>query len=131
MEYTQEEQDAAIKTLCNLVKENQNLRDELYKAQEFCLRFLLADNFERAEINFSFTDNALIDYREDWEAILPYFIFNFYPNSNFNVNLANGTYKSEFSITIKNGTRFPMIGTIEQVREKVLELSKRFCNSTF
>jgi len=126
MEYTQDEQDAAIKTLSNLVSENQNLRNELYKAQEFCLRFLLANNFNRDETTFSFTDNALIDYQEDWERILPYFIFNFYPNSNCNVNLEDGTYKSDFSITIKNGTRFPQIGTVEQVREKVLELSKRF-----
>jgi len=125
-EYTQEQQDVAIKTLSDLVRENQHLRAELYVAQEFCMRFLLADNFTRTDKSFSFIDNALIDYQEDWEKILPYFFFNFYPNSNCNVNLEDGTYKSDFSITIKDGTPFPKIGTIEEVRAKVLELSKRF-----
>ena len=125
MEYTQGEQDEALKVLKNLVKENQQLRNELSKAQEFCLRLLVADNFERSEKNFSFTDNALIDYQEDWEEIIPYFFFNFYPNSNAN-KLPDGTYQSDFSVTIKDGTQFPSIGTIEQVREKVSELNKRF-----
>jgi len=126
MEYTQEEQDTAIKILSNLLKENQSLRGELYKAQEFCLRFLLANNFSRTKTTFGFTDNALIDYQEDWERILPYFIFNFYPNSNCNKNLESDTFQSDFSITIKDGTPSPSISTIEEVREKVLELSKRF-----
>lgn len=126
MEYTEQEQQQALKTLSNLVKENQKLKDDLYKAQEFCMRFLLADNFSRGEKEFSFTDNALIDYQEDWERILPYFFFDFYPNSNANMNLEDGTYRSEFSIRIKNGTPFPYTGTIEQIRGKILELSKRF-----
>jgi len=124
--YTQEDQDTAIKTLSNLVKENQMLRGELYKAQEFCLRLLVADNISKDENSFSFTDNALIDYQEDWESILPYFIFQFYPNSNANVDLETGTYKSEFSIQIKDGTHFPSRANIEKIREKVLELSERF-----
>lgn len=126
MDTTQEEQDFAIKTLSNLVKENQNLRNELYKAQEFSLRLLLADNISRSDTKLSFTDKPLIDYIEDWEKILPYFFFNFYPNTNCNVNVEDGTYQSDFSITIKDGTPFPKLGTIEQVRAKVLELSIRF-----
>lgn len=126
MEYTQEDQDRAIKTLTDLVNENHKLRGELYKAQEFCLRFLLADNFTRSEKEFSFTDNAIIDYQEDWERILPYFFFNFYPNSNCNPNIEDGTFVSKFSIEIKNGTPFPTIGTREEIRDKINELIKRF-----
>lgn len=126
MDTTQEEQDFAIKTLSNLVRENQKLRDELYKAQEFCLRLLLSDNFSRTETKFSFTDKPLIYYSEDWEKIFPYFFFNFYPNTNCNVKLEDGTYQSDFSITIKDGTPFPQIGTIDEVRAKVKELSIRF-----
>ena len=126
MEYTQEEQDQAIRTLSDLVKENQRIKGELYKAREFCLRLLLADNFTRTEKEFTFTDNAIIEYQEDWEKILPYFIFEFFPNSNVNRQLKTGTCESRFSIEIKNGTAFPPTGTRKQIRDKINELVKQF-----
>lgn len=121
MEYTQDEQDLALKTLSNLVKENQELRGELQQAQEFCMRLLISDSFEKTNNSILFTDKAPVSYREDWDKVLPHFFFNF-NRDNFK---GDGVYQQEFTITIKNGTRFPSIGSIEQVRDRIEQLNKK------
>lgn len=117
MEYTQEEQDLAIKTLSNLVKENQKLRGELNKANEFCLRMLLSEKVEKTDSEVYFYDNGVVRYSEDFEKLLDYFFFNYYPNSNANVK--DGMYKSTFSVLIKNATQFPPKGNIESIKDKL------------
>lgn len=80
----------------------------------------MADNQQKTETNLSFKDTGLVDYGEDWEKILPYFFFNFYPNSNANVDLKTGERQSDFSITIKDQAKDI---------ENALRLAARFLDS--
>lgn len=125
MEYTQEEQYLAIKTLSDLVNENQTIKGQLQKAQEFAIRLLLSQSVVFNDNSIEFVDNGVIDYGEDWEKILSYFFLDFYPNSN--ANIIDGIYyKSSFSVRIKDGTHWPLTGNIDQIRAKISELNERF-----
>ncbi len=120
MEYTQQEQNDAIKTLSNLVRENQKLKADLQESQQFVLRMFLAGSVDQSEKQIAYYDDGVIDYKEDFEQLLPYFFFDFSMD-----NLKNGELReSTFSIRIKDGTPFPKIGNRREVLERLLKVQK-------
>lgn len=119
-EYTEEQQDNAISVLSKLVQQNQKLKAELLKAQQFAIRLLLAKEIKKDDKSVYFHDDAIIEYAEDWDKILEYFFIDFNNNSNFNEK--DGMYLSDVKVRIKANTSAPPTGTLTQLYDRIKEL---------
>jgi len=122
-QYTEEEQDNAINVLSKLVQQNQALKAELLKAQQFAMRMLMCKELHKDETSVYFYDDSVIEYEEDCEKISEHFFIDFYNNSNLNVK--DGLYLNKFQIRIKANTSSPPVGTSSQIYDRIKEIEKR------
>jgi len=123
-DYTEEEQNNAISVLSKLVQQNQDLKSELLKAQQFAIRMLLSNEIKKDEKYVYFHDDSIIEYEEDWSKICDYFFIDFCNNSNFNVK--DGLYKNHIQIRIKANTLSPKTGTIKEIYDRIKQLEYNF-----
>lgn len=122
-DYTYKQQDDAINVLSKLVQQNQTLKAELLKAQQFAIRLLLAKEIKKDDKSVYFYDDSIIEYSEDWDKILEYFFIDF--NNNCNFNQKDGLYLSDVKVRIKANTSTPPTGTITQLYERIKRLEEQ------
>lgn len=123
MNYTEQQQDEALKVLSNLVKENQDLKKELNKCKQFALRILSGNNIIKNDYGLFFEDNGVIEFTEDWDKILEHFFIDFNNNSNTNKS-EEGMYTSSLSVRLKNGTPFPNICLSKDILTEIKNIEK-------
>lgn len=122
-DYTEEEQDSAIGVLSKLVQQNQSLKAELSKAQQFAMRLLLAKEIKKDENSVYFYDDAIIEYEEDWSKISDHFFVDFCNNSNR--NMKDGLYLNHIQVRIKANTSFPPVGTSKEIYDRIKQIEKQ------